>query len=115
EAADEGWSPDLWATLAEAGLPLVGVPETLGGAGGGWPELAAVLRAVGRYGAAVPLAETSALANWLLTDAGLPIPTGPLTVAPTHPENRLEAVRDGDGWLLRGTARRVPWASQAAG
>jgi acyl-CoA dehydrogenase len=115
DAADEGWAPALWATLAEAGLPLVAVPEEGGGAGGGWPELAAVLRAAGRYGAPVPLAETSALAFWLLAEAHLLIPDGPLTVGPVRAEDRLEAVRDGDGWLLGGRVERVPWASRAAG
>jgi acyl-CoA dehydrogenase len=114
EAADEGWAPTLWATMAEAGLPLVGIPEARGGAGGGWPEIAAVLRAAGRSGAPVPLAENCALAGWLLAEAGLPIPSGPLTVAPTRADDRLTLARDGDGWLLHGVATRVPWASQAA-
>jgi acyl-CoA dehydrogenase len=114
DAAEEGWAPSLWATLTEAGLPLVGIPEARGGAGGGWPEIAAVLRAAGRYGAPVPLAESCALAGWLLAEAELPIPSGPLTVAPTHVDDRPALVQDGDGWLLRGAARRVPWASQAA-
>lgn len=112
--AGEGWAPALWATLAEAGLPLVAVPEARGGAGGGWPELAAVLRPAGRFGAPVPLAEHCALAGWLLTEAGLPIPDGPLTVAPTRADDHLELVADGDGWRLSGLAGRVPWASQAA-
>lgn len=111
-AADEGWAPALWQTLEGAGLPLVGIPEARGGAGGGWPEIAAVLRAAGRFAAPVPLAETCALAGWLLAEAGLPIPPGPLTVAPTRPGDRLEIVSDGGGWLLRGVAGRVPWAGQ---
>jgi acyl-CoA dehydrogenase len=115
DAADEGWAPALWETLAEAGLPLVAVPEVQGGVAGGWPELAAVVRAAGRYGAPVPLAETSALAGWLLAEAGLPVPAGPLTVAPTRAEDRLEAVEDGGTCVLRGAAGRVPWATQAAG
>lgn len=112
-ASEDGWAPDLWQTLEAAGLPLVGVPEAQGGAGGGWPEIAAVARAAGRYPAPVPLAETAALAGWLLAEAGLPIPAGPLAVAPTRPNDRLKIVADGDGWLLRGEAGRVPWASQA--
>ena len=113
--AGEVWAPTLWATLTEAGLPLVGIPEANGGAGGGWPEVAAVLRALGRFGAPVPLAESCALAGWLLAEAGLPIPAGPLTVAPTRSDDHPRLVQDGDGWLLRGTVRRVPWASQATG
>jgi acyl-CoA dehydrogenase len=111
--ADEGWSAALWASLEGAGLPLVGIPEERGGAGGGWPEIAAVLRAAGRFAAPVPLAETCALAGWLLAMAELPIPSGPLTAAPMHPADRLEIVPEGGGWRLRGVAARVPWASQA--
>jgi acyl-CoA dehydrogenase len=114
DGADTGWAPTLWATLTEAGLPLVGIPEARGGAGGGWPEIAAVLRAAGRYGAPVPLAESCALAGWLLSEAGLSIPAGPLTVAPTRADDHLALARDDDGWLLHGVASRVPWASQAA-
>jgi len=113
-ALDASWAPMLWKTLEQAGLPLVGVPEAHGGAGGTWPEIAAVLRSAGRFPAPVPLAETAALAGWLLAEAGLPIPSGPLTVAPTRPADRLEIVADGDGWRLRGTVERIPWASQAS-
>jgi acyl-CoA dehydrogenase len=113
-ADDEGWAPALWQTLDEAGLPLVGIPEAQGGAGGGWAEIAAVLRPLGRFPAPVPLAETAALACWLLSEAGLPIPSGPLTVAPTRPADRLEIAADGDGWRLSGSAGRVPWATQAS-
>jgi acyl-CoA dehydrogenase len=112
ETAD-GWAPALWKTLDDAGLPLVGLPEAQGGAGGGWPEIAAVVRAAARYAAPVPLAETCALAGWLLTEAGLPVPAGPLTVAPTHPGDQLRIEQRVDGWQLDGHAARVPWASQA--
>jgi acyl-CoA dehydrogenase len=113
-SADSGWAPALWEMLEAAGLPLVGVPEAHGGVGGGWPEIAAVVRAAGRFPAPVPLAETAALAVWLLAMAGRPIPPGPLTVAPTRPSDRLEIAADGDRWRLRGSAARVPWASQAS-
>jgi acyl-CoA dehydrogenase len=112
--AEEGWAPTLWATLERAGLPLVGIPESQGGAGGGWPEIAAVVRAAGRLAAPVPLAETCALGGWLLAMAGIPIPPGPLTVAPTRFGDRLEIELAVYGWRLRGQAARVPWASQAS-
>jgi acyl-CoA dehydrogenase len=114
DRASERWAPALWRTLAEAGLPLVGLPEVRGGAGGGCPELAAVLRPAGRFPAPVPLAETAALAGWLLAEAGLPVPDGPLTVAPTHPDDSLELVVADHGLRLRGVAARVPWAAEAA-
>ncbi|MFN8634911.1 MAG: acyl-CoA dehydrogenase family protein [Chloroflexota bacterium] len=114
EEAAVGWAPDLWATLDSAGLPLVGIPEQLGGGGGGWPELAAVLRALGRRPAPVPLAESCALAGWLLAASNLPIPPGPLAVAPIRPEDSVVIARENDGWYLRGSAARVPWAAQAS-
>lgn len=110
----ERWAPALWRTLEEAGLPLVGLPEAQGGAGGGWPELAAVLRSLGKHPAPVPLAETAALAGWLLTEAGLPMPHGPLTVAPTRRDDRLDVVGTEGRLCVRGSATRVPWAAEAA-
>ena len=112
-APDDAWAPALWRTLEAAGLPLVGVPEARGGAGGGWPEIAAVLRSLGRFPAPVPLAETAALAGWLLAEAGLPVPSGPLTVAPTRFGESIDLELTTYGWRLHGQAARVPWASQA--
>jgi acyl-CoA dehydrogenase len=88
---------DPWPALETAGLTLLGVPESAGGSGGSPAAAATLLREAARAGAAVPAAETQ-LAAWLLSSAGLPIPTGPLTVA----------VPSGEPWL-----RRVPWARAA--
>ena len=35
-------------------------------------------------------------------------------MAPTRPSDCLELVADGDGWRLRGSTGRVPWASQSS-
>ncbi|MFC6886246.1 MULTISPECIES: acyl-CoA dehydrogenase family protein [Actinomadura] len=103
--------PDPWPALEEAGLASVGVPEDAGGSGGTLADAAVLLRASGRHGASVPLAETGWLAGRLLAAAGLPVPRGPLTAAAGN--GAFEAVRDGDGWVLTGTLRRVPWARSA--
>ncbi|MEU5989344.1 acyl-CoA dehydrogenase family protein [Spirillospora sp. NPDC047418] len=96
---------DPWAALVESGLALVGVPEEAGGSGGTPADAAAVLRAAGHHGAAVPLAETGWLAGRLLAEAGLPVPRGALTAA----SGEVEAA----GRTLSGTLRRVPWARSA--
>jgi alkylation response protein AidB-like acyl-CoA dehydrogenase len=108
-----GWSEPVWRVLAEAGVPLLGVPEASGGAGGTVADAAAILRVAGANAAPVPLAETM-LAGWLLSASGLPVPAGPLTVGPVRRGDALTLARSGGGWTLSGTAKRVPFAARAA-
>jgi acyl-CoA dehydrogenase len=107
-AKRDGWSAELWRVVSDAELTLVGVAEDRGGAGGTLSDQSAVLRVASRYAAPIPLAET-ALAAWLLTEAGLPIPAGPLTVAPVRGE-AINARRDFGVWRLSGKLARVPFA-----
>ena len=110
DEAEQGiWPAALWQTLEEAGLTRAAVPEDAGGAGGTLGDACAVLREAGRHAAPVPLAE-GVLAGWLLSTAGLPVPDGPLAVAAG---SGLELDRAGDGWRLRGEARRVAWGGDA--
>jgi acyl-CoA dehydrogenase len=108
-AERDAWSSEVWDTVAEIGLPWVGVPEPAGGAGGTLVDAVALLGVAGRYAAPVPLAETGVLGGWLLAAAGLPVGTGPLAVVPGRREDDL---RLADG-RLSGTAHRVPWARSA--
>lgn len=101
-----GLPPRLWAEIEELGLPLIGVDESLGGAGGSLVDLVAVAEGAGRYAAPLPLVET-ALAAWLLASAGVVIPLGPLTVVPDTNGLSLTDSR------LTGCARHVPWARSA--
>ncbi|MGH7324989.1 MAG: acyl-CoA dehydrogenase family protein, partial [Candidatus Rokuibacteriota bacterium] len=113
EAAEKGaWPDELWRALEEGGLTLPLVPESQGGAGGTWEDAHVVVRAAGRHTAPVPLAETI-VGGWLLADAGLEVPLGPLTLAPVHSEDRLHLTRTGGAWRLAGTAPRVPWGAAA--
>src|SRR6267154_4686505 len=106
-AAEEGhWPAELWNALEESGLTLTWVPDNLGGAGAEMLDGFAVLRAAGRFAAPVPLAETL-MAGWLLTKAGIPVPGGPLTIAPVHADGRIMLTADG---TLSGRARRIPFA-----
>src|SRR5712672_3803599 len=109
-AAEEGrWPEQLWNALEESGLPLTWVPDTLGGAGAEISDGFAVLRVAGRFAAPVPLAETL-MAGWLLAQAGIAVPSGPLTIAPVHADGRIALAAAG---TLSGRARRVPFARNA--
>ncbi|HEX9041177.1 MAG TPA: acyl-CoA dehydrogenase family protein [Trebonia sp.] len=108
--AGGGWNGPLWTSLEQIGVTTVSVPEEHGGAGGDVATAVAVLAVLGRYSAALPLAETALLAGWLLAGCGMALPPGPLTAAVAGP-GLLR--RDGGDWLVRGTVPRVPWARHA--
>jgi acyl-CoA dehydrogenase len=91
-------------------MPLVA--ESAGGAGGTWLDAHVVVRAAGRHVAPVPLAETI-VAGHLLSQAGLEVPYGPMTLAPVHRGERLTLTRSGGNWRVSGTATRVPWGRAA--
>ncbi|WP_151772110.1 acyl-CoA dehydrogenase family protein [Streptomyces abyssomicinicus] len=105
--------PGLWEELEEAGLTRVGIPEELGGSGGDLEQAAVILRAAGYHAAEIPLAETLWLAGPLLASVGLHVPAGPLTAA-LPLDGRTTLAAEGDGWILDGVVRRVPWARGAA-
>src|SRR5205085_4271201 len=109
-AAEEGrWPEELWKALEESGLTLTWVPDNLGGAGAEMIDGFAVLRVAGRFAAPVPLAETL-MAGWLLAQAGIAVPSGPLTIAPVHADGGIVLTADG---ALSGRARRVPFVRSA--
>ena len=113
ESAEKGaWPDKLWAALEEGGLTLPLVPEASGGAGGTWSDAHVVVRAAGKHNAPVPLAETI-VAGWLLAQAGLEVPLGPLTLAPVRAGERLTLARAGGAWQLSGTVSGVPWGGAA--
>jgi acyl-CoA dehydrogenase len=113
ESAEQGrWPDGLWQAVEENGLTLPLVPEARGGAGGTWSDAHVVVRAAGRHAVPLPLAETI-VGAWLLSEAGLDVPAGPLTVAPVQPGDTLRLARTGAGFALSGTAARVPWGAAA--
>jgi alkylation response protein AidB-like acyl-CoA dehydrogenase len=107
-----GWSPELWALLAEAGVPWIGIDESRGGSGGSFADVCAALRLVGYYAAPVPLADTAALGGWMLAESGIALPEGPVAVA-RGGERALTLQPSGPGWRIDGTVRRVAFASHA--
>jgi acyl-CoA dehydrogenase len=109
-AAEEGqWPRALWDALEESGLTLAWVPDNLGGAGAEMIDGFAVLRVAGRFAAPVPLAETL-MAGWLLAQAGISAPQGPMTIAPVHEDGNILLGADGK---LQGRARHIPFARRA--
>src|SRR6266545_265348 len=113
ESAEKGvWPDKLWRALEEGGLTLPLVPEAGGGAGGAWEDAHVVVRAAGKHAAPVPLAETI-VGGWLLAQAGLEVPLGPLTLAPVREGERLVLARAGRSWRVSGTVSGVPWGAAA--
>jgi acyl-CoA dehydrogenase len=109
EHAEKGaWPGDLWQAVEESGLSLPQIAEAHGGAGGSWQDAQVVLFAAGRFAVPLPIGETM-IAAWLLAEAGLEVPLGPLTVAPVRLGERLTLARTGAGWTVSGAATRVPW------
>ena len=108
-AKDDGWKKPLWAALEESGLTLTWVPDTLGGAGAEISDGFDVLRAAGNHAVALPLAETM-LAGWLLAQAGIASPSGPMTVAPVR---GISGITLGKNGKLSGTAAQVPFGRDA--
>jgi acyl-CoA dehydrogenase len=104
-------SAPLWSTLADGEFLLLGLPEEVGG-GGGLQDAAALLRLAGYYGAPLPLAENGLLGRRLLAEAGLPVGTDVLALAPRAGTLTVDRGPAG-GYVVSGTAERVPWGREA--
>ena len=107
EAAEHGaFSAAMWEAVEDAGLARPHVAEASGGSGGTWLDAWTVLREAGRHALPLPIAETIA-GSWILAQAGVAVPAGPLAIACTG-ELSL------NGRTLSGTATAVPWGADAA-
>ncbi|SDG70801.1 acyl-CoA dehydrogenase [Lentzea fradiae] len=107
-SARGGFDAALWKDLSDTGFHLLGVPEEVGGSGGGLRDLAVVVDLVAFHASAAPVAESAFLAGWLLAQAGVAVPGG-LVVASL---DEVEAHRRGGSLRLSGRAA-VPWARHA--
>lgn len=123
-ASVEGNSAAQWKEIAELGWQSMAIPETYGGAGFGFLELAVVLEEQGRALFTAPFFSTVVLAANAILAAGteeqkqsyLPrIAAGELTATVAASdidgsltrETRVTAARDGDAWVLDGVKRFV--------
>ena len=108
-----GFLPELWEMVAGSGLHTIAIAEEHGGGGGSIGDAHAVLWQVGRNASPIPVSETGLLGGWALTEAGLALPDGIVTVVADNAAGGVRAERDGSGVKLSGTAQRVAWASQS--
>ena len=108
EAEEGKWPAALWDALEESGLTLTWVSDEIGGAGAEISDGFDVLKVGGAFAVPVPLAETL-MAGWLLGQAGIQVPSGPMTLAPCAAGTRITL----KGGQLEGTARGVPFARAA--
>jgi len=91
-AAEQGeWLGDLWTAVSESGFLNVLVSEGRGGSAASWSDAAILLKAVGTHAVPLPVAETI-VAAWLLDQAGLDVPEGPLTFAIASSPDTVAAV-----------------------
>jgi acyl-CoA dehydrogenase len=97
-------APD-WAVLADAGFPLLLVPEADGGFGGDWGDAFAVLRAAGGSALAQPLGEAMIAAH-LLARAGMAQARGRTAIA-------AHAVGAVEGDHFTGNLGAVAWGGGA--
>ena len=92
------WPEELWEALEGLGLPLLLVPEELGGIGLGWGDAAEVWRVVGRHGAPAPVGECM-VANGLLAAVGIEPRGGFTSLGAPTPFGRFAAQLLGEGGL----------------
>src|SRR6185312_9126681 len=124
------YDPTLWRELASSDLLGIALPESVGGSGGGFLDLGALLAEVGWSVAPVPLYATLVLGADTIARHGdstirqryLPkVVDGStiLTAALAEPGNsdptapRTTARADGDTWILDGSKELVPAAQLA--
>ena len=101
-----------WDGLESLGVTLLQVPEEQGGAGSDLATTGAVLRALGRHSASVPIVETALLAGWMLAANGHDVPAGPMSA--TVAGSDVVLARQQDGWTISGRLTRVPWAGDVS-
>lgn len=105
----------LWDSFVESGFELALVPESLGGSGLGFSDVAAIPRACGYFAAPAPLSETM-LARGLAATAGKLLPAGSVTLG-LATERKGQIMAQGVTWgassdyvLLVGVEASVPKA-----
>jgi acyl-CoA dehydrogenase len=109
EAEAGAWREDDWQMIDEAGLPTALVAEGAGGYGFEIVDALAVLQRAGAFALPFPLAETM-IANRLLSESGMELPGGALSIATGAKEDHLTVTREDDGWRVSGKLARIPWA-----
>lgn len=123
---ERGYSPELWRKMAELGWTGFVFPESYGGMGGGFLDLAVLLEEMGRACLPGPFFSTVILGGLSILEGGSnkqeeeflpPIVNGDLilTFALTEPSGKytpdgieVTAARSGSGYVISGTKLFVP-------
>jgi len=114
ESAEGGtWPAAMWDALESTGLTIAARSEARGGVGANWNDLAQLSRLAGAHALPAPLVETH-LAEQMLCGAGLDAIDGPLGIGPVLESDKLTLVPDGDGFVVSGQLRRIPWGRDVA-
>jgi len=111
EADGGAWPAAMWDAVQDAGLPLAMVPEVAGGVGLPAADAMRLIRRSAWHTLPLPLAETMLAAALWAEDFGEAV-EGPMSVAPTNARDAIGIRRGAHGYVLQGTAHRVPWASE---
>jgi acyl-CoA dehydrogenase len=112
DAAAGKWPAELWSALEDTGLTAATVSADRGGAGSSFEDALTIVRLAGKFALPLPLSETL-LGAWMLSESGLDVPAGPISIAPVFHGERPD-LRDEGGWRISGTFECVPWAGDAA-
>jgi alkylation response protein AidB-like acyl-CoA dehydrogenase len=67
---ERGWEPEMWAKMAEQGWLSIAIPESQGGFGGTFVDLAIILEQLGRGLVPEPIIASAVLAGGLLSELG---------------------------------------------
>jgi acyl-CoA dehydrogenase len=102
-----------WDTIRELEWPMVGIPESLGGAGGDLEDVLALAEGVGRNAVNVPLLPAHS-AYAVAAAGGRTDLLGKRLVVETQPRwSSLRVEELGRQLRISGEARRAPWARHA--
>jgi acyl-CoA dehydrogenase len=102
-----------WDTIRELDWPLVGIPESRGGAGGDLGDILALAEGIGRNAVNVPLLPAHS-AYAAAAAGGRADLLGQRLLVETEPRRSSLLVEELGGQLrISGTARRTPWARNA--
>ena len=128
-ASELGYARENWKQFAELGWLGIGIPEDLGGIGGGPVETMIVMEGIGRHLVAEPYLASAVIGGALLSRGGngaadllVDLAAGNLTLALAHgePKSRFDlahvetrAAREGNGFKLTGHKAVVQHAPSA--
>jgi len=102
-----------WDTIRELEWPMVGIPESLGGAGGDLEDILALAESVGRNAVNVPLLPAHSAYAVAAAGGRTDLLGKRLVVAAQPRRSSLRVEELGRQLRISGAARRTPWARHA--